>query len=153
MIDILVFLFENYFHTESYPDSDTLARKLSAAGFEDDDINEALDWLNGLEQASSESVFPAELASSTAFRSFAGVELKKLDCEARGFVQFLETAGVLNPLCREIIFERAMALDDKLVTLDKIKVIVLMVLWSQRQSMSTLILEELLADGKPARMH
>jgi Smg protein len=46
-----------------------------------------------------------------------------------------------------------MALDDKLVTLDKIKVIVLMVLWSQRQSMSTLILEELLADGRPAHTH
>jgi Smg protein len=152
MIDILVFLFENYFHTESYPDSDILARKLSAAGFEDDDINEALDWLSGLEQA-SESAFPAELASSTAFRSFAGEELNKLDCDSRGFVQFLETAGVLNPLCREIILERAMALDDKLVTLEKIKVIVLMVLWSQRQSMSTLILEELLADGRPAHMH
>ncbi|MEJ0048864.1 MAG: DUF494 family protein [Rhodospirillales bacterium] len=46
-----------------------------------------------------------------------------------------------------------MALDDKVVTLEKIKVIVLMVLWSQRQSMSTLILEELLADGRPARTH
>jgi Smg protein len=68
-------------------------------------------------------------------------------------VQFLETAGILNPLCREIILERAMALDDKVVTLDKIKVIVLMVLWTQRQNMSTLILEELLADGRPAHMH
>jgi Smg protein len=152
MIDILVFLFENYFHTESYPDSDTLARKLSAAGFEDDDINEALDWLSGLE-AATDSAFPSELASSTAFRSFASAELNKLDCDSRGFVQFLETAGILNPLCREIIIERAMALDDKLVTLDKIKVIVLMVLWSQRQSMSTLILEELLADGRPAHTH
>jgi Smg protein len=152
MIDILVFLFENYFHTEAYPDSDTLARKLSAAGFEDDDINEALDWLSGLE-AASESAFPPELACSTALRSFADVEINKLDSDSRGFVQFLENAGVVNPLCREIILERAMALDDKHVTLDKIKVIVLMVLWSQRQSMSTLILEELLADGRPAHTH
>jgi Smg protein len=152
MIEILVFLFENYFHTESYPDSDTLARKLSAAGFEDDDINEALDWLSGLEEV-TESAFPPELASSAAFRAFANAELNKLDVDSRGFVQFLETAGVLNPLCREIILERAMALDDKVVTLDKIKVIVLMVLWNQRQNMSTLILEELLADGRPAHTH
>jgi Smg protein len=152
MIEILVFLFENYFHTESYPDSDTLARKLSAAGFEDDDINEALDWLSGLEEA-TESAFPPELASSAAFRAFASAEMNKLDVDSRGFVQFLETAGVLNPLCREIILERAMALDDKVVTLDKIKVIVLMVLWNQRQNMSTLILEELLADGRPAHTH
>jgi Smg protein len=152
MIDILVFLFENYFHTEAYPDPDILARKLAAAGFEDDDINEALDWLNGLEQA-SESALPDALASSTSFRCYAAAEISKLDRDSRGFVQFLETAGVLNPLCREIILERAMALDAKLVTLDKIKVIVLMVLWTQRQSMSTLILEELLADGEPAHTH
>ena len=151
MFDILVFLFENYFHTEAYPDPDILARKLAAAGFEDDDINEALTWLDGLERASAP--LPEALAAGASFRAYAESELGKLDRESRGFVQFLETAGVLNPLCREIILERAMALDASTVTLDKLKVIVLMVLWTQRQSMSTLILEELLADGRPAHTH
>ena len=48
MFDVLVFLFENYYQSESYPDQDTLTRKLHAAGFENEDIHEALDWLNGL---------------------------------------------------------------------------------------------------------
>lgn len=39
MFDILVYLFENYYQTDAYPDQDTLERKLHAAGFENDDIH------------------------------------------------------------------------------------------------------------------
>src|SRR5260221_11253964 len=46
MFDVLVYLYENYCQTETYPDQDTLERKLHAAGFENDDIQDALDWLN-----------------------------------------------------------------------------------------------------------
>ncbi|MBU1775649.1 MAG: DUF494 domain-containing protein, partial [Gammaproteobacteria bacterium] len=45
MFDILLFLFESYFDIGSYPDHDKLSVKLSAAGFEEDDINQALTWL------------------------------------------------------------------------------------------------------------
>jgi len=31
MFDVLVYLFENYYRTETYPDQDTLERKLHAA--------------------------------------------------------------------------------------------------------------------------
>ena len=50
MFDILMYLFESYFNAGSYPDPDKLSIKLSAAGFEDDDINRALNWLSGLNQ-------------------------------------------------------------------------------------------------------
>ena len=43
MFDILMFLFESYFYAGSYPDSDKLSLKLSAAGFEDEDIHRALE--------------------------------------------------------------------------------------------------------------
>ena len=33
MFDVLVYLFENYYQAEGYPDQDTLSRKLHAAGF------------------------------------------------------------------------------------------------------------------------
>ena len=47
MIDILVYLFENYL-PDACPEPEVLARKLSAAGFGSDDISEALSWLDGL---------------------------------------------------------------------------------------------------------
>ena len=34
MFDVLVYLFENYYQADAYPDHDTLSRKLHAAGFE-----------------------------------------------------------------------------------------------------------------------
>ena len=42
MFDILVYLFENYYAAQAYPDYDTLERKLHAAGFENEDIHDAL---------------------------------------------------------------------------------------------------------------
>ena len=43
MFEVLVYLFENYYQTESYPDHLTLSRKLTAAGFENEDISDALE--------------------------------------------------------------------------------------------------------------
>jgi len=37
MFDILVFLFENYFHAGAYPDQETLSKRLFAAGFDSRD--------------------------------------------------------------------------------------------------------------------
>ena len=51
MFEILVYLFENYAHVDACPAPDQLARKLSAAGFEDEDISAALDWLSGIGQS------------------------------------------------------------------------------------------------------
>ena len=45
MYDILVFLFENCQQAELAYDRERVAKKLSAAGFEDSDISEALHWL------------------------------------------------------------------------------------------------------------
>ena len=48
MFDVLVYLYENYWRPDACPDHDQLARKLSSAGFESDEIQEALSWLDGL---------------------------------------------------------------------------------------------------------
>src|SRR4051812_5259315 len=143
MFEVLVYLFENYYHTEAYPDHDTLSRKLTAAGFENDDISEALDWLNGLARH-VEHPFPESFDSSRSQRAFTGSELNKLNTESRGFLAFLESAGILTPVLREMIIERAMALEGEVVGLEKFKVIALMVLWTRRGSVDTLILDELL---------
>ena len=51
MYDILVYLFENCQQAELAYDRERVARKLSAAGFEDSDISEALHWLAGVVRA------------------------------------------------------------------------------------------------------
>jgi Smg protein len=152
MFEILVYLFENYYQTDHYPGQDALARKLAAAGFEHDDISDALAWLQGLSAAEA-STLPDSLAESTAFRGYAEVEATKLGVEGRGFLAFLEGAAVLTPLLREIIIERAMALPEGSVGIEKLKVIVLIVLWSQKHSIDSLILEELLSVRAQLLLH
>jgi Smg protein len=152
MFDILVYLFENYYQTDAYPDQDTLERKLHAAGFENDDIHDALDWLNDLTRGPEESL-PESLNSRSSFRGYNGEEAGKLSIESRGFIAFLESARILTPLLRELVIERAMALPDEVVRLDKFKVITLMVLWTRRGSVDALVLDELLPDGEKRQMH
>lgn len=143
MFDILVYLFENYVHADACPAADQLARKLSAVGFEEDEIHEALEWFSGLRQVSSQG--PAlRPRSSTATRFYAEPELARIDVDCRGFLAFLENAGLVNAGSRELIIERAMALPDSALTLNRFKVIVLMVLWQQDEPMDSLILDELL---------
>ncbi len=152
MFDILVYLFQNYFQPDSCPEPDQLKRRLSAAGFEEDDISEALDWLSGLRSATGADS-PQIDAESASVRCFSPDEHIKISAEGRGFLHFLSNAGVLNAVSREVIIERAMALNRPTVTLAKLKVIVLMVLWSQHETVDTLVLEELLSEDDEQSLH
>jgi len=152
MFDVLVYLFENYYQAEGYPDQDTLSRKLHAAGFENEDISEALDWLNGLARFNDNDL-PHTLDTSRSYRAYTSDELAKLSTEGRGVIVFLESARVLSPVLREVILERAMALPEEIVGLEKLRVIALMVLWARKGSVDALILDELLPDGERRQVH
>jgi len=72
---------------------------------------------------------------------------------AIGFITFLESSGALPAALREIVIDRAMATPDAPVTLEKIKIIALMVLWSQEAEVDHLILEELLREDGDRLLH
>jgi len=143
MIDILVYLFENYL-PDACPEPAVLARKLSAAGFETDDISAALSWLNGLAGEESGRCRSPALAGSV--RIYDEGEKARLPAACRGFIAFLEQQGAADAPLREAIIERALALPDAEVSLDRLKVIVLAVIWRYRHEVDALILEELLAE-------
>ncbi|RFC34688.1 MAG: Smg protein [Candidatus Nitrotoga sp. LAW] len=151
MFDILVFLFESYFHAGRYPNSDKLSRKLSAAGFEDEDIHLALAWLAGLEQL-NKSNYPSTI-NDGGERFYADLEIKRISFEVRRFLTFWEQNKVITPVEREMILDRAVALNRENLPLDKIKLIVLMVLWNQRQDLDPLIIEDLLTPADSSRLH
>jgi len=70
-----------------------------------------------------------------------------------GFVSFLESSGVLPPHMREIVMDRAMAAPGDPVTLDDLKIIVLMVYWSFGQEPDALVLDELCDDSQGRLAH
>lgn len=149
MIDVLVFLFENYFDLGAHPEPDALARKLSAAGFDGEEISLALGWLDDLKLAAPEPLS----AAPGSFRVFTAEENARLADESLNFIAFLESAGVISAAQRELIIDRALALTDDVIPVEKLKIVVLMVLWSQAQTLEPLIIEELLSANSDAILH
>ncbi|MEY2791751.1 MAG: hypothetical protein RL295_1916, partial [Pseudomonadota bacterium] len=51
MFDVLVYVYEHYWRGDVCPELPLLGRKLSAAGFDAEEIQQALSWLSGLNSA------------------------------------------------------------------------------------------------------
>ena len=147
MYDIFVYLFETCRQTDLSQDNELIARKLSAAGFEESEISETLSWLAGVLRAPHRTLAPLP-GSARAIRAYAPKECAKLDASCRGLLMRLGDIGVLDPVLRELVVDRAMAAAGRTLSLDQLKLIVLMVLWNLETPASRLIAEELLAPAK-----
>jgi Smg protein len=176
MFDVLVFVYEHYWEAEACPELPLLGRRLSAAGFEGDEIEQALHWLEGLDAASKSadlidispkvktesklgptlldgpSVQPLAVEPSVdSLRIYSQAELSKLGTQCLGFLSFLENEGVMPCAMREIVLDRAMAYPVEHTSLDDFKIIILMVYWSFGIEPDVLILDELCDDEERIR--
>ncbi len=133
VFDVLVYLFENYMddRPELYTNQKQLALELSEAGFHRGEIRKAFRWLDGLSADHPPLSGQVPHRDSAAIRHYDPAEMRKLDSSCRGFLLLMEQHGVLNPLMRERVIERAMALELEEITLEQLKWIVLMVLSRQ----------------------
>ena len=150
MFDVLVYLYENYWRPDAFPSAQQLSRKLSAVGFESDEIQDALKWLDGLASTAEARVAPQ---GADSLRVYSEAEVELLGEESIGFVSFLESAGVLPPPMREMVIDRATAVGGGPIDLDDLKVIVLMVFWSLGEEPDALILDELFVDAGDRLIH
>lgn len=158
MFDVLVFVYENYWRGDACPELQQLGRKLSAHGFEPEEIQEALAWLDGLNFAAQSAQLlpetpPAAAPSALSMRVYSVAEQDHLGAQCLGFVSFLESAGVMPPAMREIVLDRAMAAPGDPVSLDDLKIIVLMVYWSMGREPDALVLDELCDDATDRLPH
>ncbi|MEO7939465.1 MAG: DUF494 domain-containing protein [Burkholderiaceae bacterium] len=172
MFEVLVFVYENYWRGDACPKWNQLERKLNAVGFEAQEIKDALAWLSGLSQATRKTRDPEtapaqddldamvqradQLAignSGSSMRIFSLTEQNRLGPECLGFIRFLENATVLPPHMREIIIDRAMACDSEPLSLDDLKITVLMVYWSFGEEPDALVLDELCDDAHDRLAH
>lgn len=161
MFEVLVYVYENYWQGDACPGPVQLSRKLTAVGFEPDEIEEALHWLEGLNVAAlatppqSSIITPHDVLpqSEHSLRVYSVAEQMHLGAESLGFVSFLASAGVLPPHMREIVMDRAMAAPGDPVALDDLKIIVLMVYWRFGEEPDALVLDELCDDATDRTAH
>lgn len=161
MFEVLVFVYENYWRGDACPELQQLGRKLTAVGFEADEIQQAMRWLDGLNIAAQSTQLDPEVAqalqaprqSPQSMRVYSVAEQDHLGAEALSFVSFLESAGVLPAHMREIVIDRAMAAPGDPISLDDLKIIVLMVYWSFGEEPDSLVLDELCDDVESRVAH
>ena len=133
MFDILMYLFENYIHSEAevMVDHDILTDELTRAGFHQDEIYKALTWLEKLAGLQDSDAYPyLTRVGKQSTRIYIEEEMQLLDVESRGFIMFLEQVNVLDFTTREMVIDRVMELDTKHFSIDDLKWVVLMVLFN-----------------------
>lgn len=155
MLDILMYLFEHCLDSETgvMPEESILRGQLDDAGFQHQEIEKAFAWLEELANA-RDTGFQGRLGSDHAIRIYAPQEQVRLDQECRGFILFLEQTGVLDPVTRELVIDRAMALEQGEIDLPQLKWVILMVLFNQPGQEAALAwMEDLLFDGLSRQLH
>ena len=165
MFEVLVYVYENYWRGDACPELPQLERKLNAIGFDAEEIRAALLWLDGLNLAAQSTLWldtaPVDhpkltLACSQgpdSMRVYSVAEQNHLGADCLGFISFLEAAGVLPPAMREVVLDRAMAVPGESMSLDDLKIIILMVYWSFGEEPDALVLDELYDDHSERIAH
>jgi Smg protein len=153
VLDLLIYLFENYMSAddEPRPDRHTLKVELDKAGFAEADVERALEWLDGL---SGEQLGKVAEATARAVRIFSGQELLRLDTDVRGYLMYLENVRILSGTQRELVIDRLMALEADEIDIDQVKWVVLMVLFSQPgQESAYAQMEDLVFEERTDALH
>jgi Smg protein len=132
MLDVLMYLFDQYLDEDADVESDeeTLKWQLAQAGFPESEIAKALSWIEGL--VPNQGAAPIQVShTQPPMRVYAPQEMERMDALCRGYLLFLEQIGVLDPSTRELIIDQVMALETDTVDLAQLKWVVLMVLFNQ----------------------
>ena len=129
-------------------DQATIVSELEQVGFNRNEIGRALDWLDGLNRVQA-SVQAGPQLTPNAIRHYAVDESERLGIEGRGFLLYLEQLSILDPMTREVVIDRLLALDPREVDLGRIKWVVLIALFNQpdKKSALSLLQDMILSDA------
>ncbi len=154
VIDVLIYLYENYLDNpeDAAPDHILLQEELMQAGFPNPEIQKAFQWLDELTE---QQIVQREQARAThSFRVYTEDEQRRLDSDAQGLLLFLEQNGILDARSRELVLDRAMALDTDALSVEDLKWIVLLVLINQPGSESAhALMADLVFEGPSTFIH
>lgn len=154
MMDVLVYVFENYM-TEQYNIEETdhrqqIIHSLQKIGFSPGLIEEALMWLQQVSRTPDDVIQP----SNTAFRHFSQKEQHILGEEGIEFIEYLVAQGILDNHSLELLIDGLLYLKADNLEVDDLQWLALIILFSQPdQEQAFVDLERLLFDPAEIREH
>ena len=134
------------------PDADVMGQELSAAGFEQTDIDGAFDWYDEMKYRLTQPDIQYSHQYS-GMRVFSETELKKINTESIGFVMFLQQANVINDMERDLIVDRAMALKQQEITVEEMRWITMIALWNEGREKDYLFVEDAFFNPRGLTIH
>ena len=149
MLDLLIYLFENYISTKPKLNMNDITLELEEAGFNNKDISSAFEWFNHLEKINNSP----KLTHENSLRVLSQKEYEKISKEAFTFLTFLLNAKILNPTEFEVILDQIMILNQKYINIDEMRWIVMMTLWKSGKENSYLFVEDSLFQNKRTQLH
>ena len=153
MFDLLIYMFENYLSSKPHSDFTNITQELEAAGFDNKEIKNALDWFTQLEKLADKDSILIKHKCENYLRIFTENEKNKITTEGLGFILFLEQANILKSGEREIILDQAMVINQKTTSLNEVRWIVMMTLWQNGRENDYLFVEDALYKPEQNRMH
>lgn len=157
VLDVLIYLFESYMSSAEaslFAAPEELTDELEGAGFKQTEVSKAIDWLIGLRD-NQLNYMPIGESIPISFRLYSPDENEKIDNGARAMLNFMQREEVINSQTRELIIDRAMALESSKVEVDELKWIMLFVLCFQKNdSVQVRKLEDvILLEGNQGSIH
>jgi len=155
MFEVVMFLIENYTNSglDLVSNKAAVMAELENIGFPKQEIDRALDWLDGLEQVQTAVQSGFDLTKQS-FRHYLASERDHLGSEGMGFLCYLEQLKVLDGMTREIVIDRLMALDKQEVDIPRIQWVVLVALFNQPQKKVALsLLQDLVLSDAFGKVH
>lgn len=145
LLDVLLYLFENYPFAQLQDDGD-VRDDLDEAGFLPEEIEDAFAWLRATSPTRQQLVANP---GDHAVRLYTPAECERLPPACRGYLHALQMHQVLTGAGREIVIDRLMALADEHsdvedIDVDQLKWVVMMVLSNQQDDIAYARMEALL---------
>lgn len=146
VLDTLVYLFDYLvYEKKERPTVAEMHKELGAAGFSQQDIDKAMDWLthlNNLQESGADIKTPS---NPNAVRQFSHEETAKITPEGQDFIHKLVQMGILDTQLREILIHKLMGLDEAEIGELEVNWVVLMALYNRPgQEENAVWLEQLL---------
>ncbi|HEY1889655.1 MAG TPA: DUF494 domain-containing protein [Steroidobacteraceae bacterium] len=134
VLKVLIYVYDHYMLAEpsDVPERHHMLEDLQRRGFSVSEVVYAMEWLSALVGDQCAAPGSADLESGReALRVFADGELLRLSADCRAFLLQLDRQHVLTPRQRELVIDRALALDVDEIDVEQLKWVVLLVLSSQ----------------------
>lgn len=136
VLKVLIYVYDHYMLADpaEVPERSRMLADLQQRGFSVTEVVRAMEWLSALvsdQRAAAGSAAPEPEPEGAGWRIFADGELSRLSPDCRAFLMLLDGQRVLTVQQRELVIERALALDVEEVDVEQLKWVVLLVLSAQ----------------------